>query len=127
VTYERHFFEIPICRCSRDEHHAAIERKRDMFATLPLASAPNDRLRDIFTERYFTEWDYNEVVGWIRVFWLGPQLRAEYHLAKGTRHRLAQHRKFECCQSFSRRRFLSTLVAPKLWPSSEGSSKRLCG
>jgi hypothetical protein len=98
VLFDRYFFEIPIYRCSREAHHAAIERKRDRFATLPLASAPSDRLRDIFNERYFTEWAYNEVVGWIRVFWLGPQLRAEYHLAKGARHLLAQHRRFECCE-----------------------------
>lgn len=98
MTADRYFLEIPVYRCSRAKHANEMERARQQYAARSGCSAASrPRLDQHFNERYFTEWDYNEVVGWIRLFWLGPQLRAEYFLAAGERYRRAQHCKFERC------------------------------
>ena len=85
LEFERHFFEIAVYRCSPDSFHA--KRERDTQEHLDWIARnggpPRDQFPDIykaaaerFVERYGT-WRYNQIVGWVRLYVLGRQVRGE--------------------------------------------------
>lgn len=119
---ERYFFEIPIYRCSQATHiseikkeeqelHSGETKARQMGKHLrDKGSTPDDQqLRSMFQvhphlvleEWRFVNnclpWRYNQIVGWIRLYVLGTQIRGEYYftllkrIIRGTRPKCLFH------------------------------------
>lgn len=81
----RHFFELPIYRCSEDDFNR--QYKKDLNERLqPLAESisapPEDSavLRNAeqnFWENYGGPWRYNQLVGWLQLYVGSDQIRGE--------------------------------------------------
>ena len=87
---ERHFFEIPIYRCPIDQHTKEMERdKLDWLG--PLQETKNSAPESFSNaERWWESirwypWRYNEVIGWLRLFVFGSQIRGELWYTKAKR------------------------------------------
>lgn len=78
----RNIFEVPIYRCSLDEHTKFIDREREQYMAYigadPVKTPEShaSAIRAFEAERWYS-WRYNEVVGWVRVYALGSQVRGE--------------------------------------------------
>jgi hypothetical protein len=98
IMLEIYFFDVPVYRLPEsryyDEMNAYIER------TMYPGPPEHDALTRSFHERYpdrklhFREhlrdvfggaWTFNEIVGWIRLHFLGTQIRGEYWATKSKR------------------------------------------
>lgn len=70
------FFEIPIYRCSPEKHSKEVEMDYQKFA---YKCYPMD-MRDI-KEFYYTliwnHWKYNDIIGYLNLYILGNQFRAD--------------------------------------------------
>jgi len=86
----KRFFDVPVYRLSREEYY----RLRDAFVEKALfpnipgvelsrardAANPSEnvRVRGILERSYGGMWEYNEIIGYIRLHFLGSQVRGEY-------------------------------------------------
>jgi len=87
----RYFFDLPVYRLPRDEYYAArdahIENSifrpgtpEEPFLRQQEKSNPhrNDAFRDHLQRTYGGCWEFNEIIGYIRLHFLGSQVRGEY-------------------------------------------------
>ncbi|MGA2365608.1 MAG: hypothetical protein ABSG12_08955 [Steroidobacteraceae bacterium] len=86
----RYFFDLPVYRLSAEQYYAERDAyiKRIIFRT-DTAEEPdlqqrekatpriNDAFRNHLTEKY-GGWEFNEIIGYIRLHFLGSQIRGEY-------------------------------------------------
>jgi hypothetical protein len=79
---EEFFFEIPIYRCSEDEHNTQWQHEIDRL--MQSVKPYKDRNPEGYKERLeyvrqltWRQWRYAEVVGWIRLHRLDTQIRGE--------------------------------------------------
>jgi hypothetical protein len=84
---ERYFFEIPIYRCPIDRHTKEMEKdKLDWLE--PSQEVKNSHPEYFCHAKRFWEshrwypWRYNEVIGWLRLFVFGSQIRGELWYTK---------------------------------------------
>ena len=81
-------FEIPIYRCS-SEHHAQDLQKIREKNYLEFAGPQN--ILEFQDFKYFIEnafcysWKYNEIVGYLNIYFLGSQFRIEYYYVQNKR------------------------------------------
>jgi hypothetical protein len=90
---DRYFFEIPIYRISHEKFDKGYENafhrhwKNFIGASGLDPSQIQDSIRlhvkQGFWETYGGPWNYNQVIGWIRLYVLGSQLRGELWRMKG--------------------------------------------
>lgn len=71
---EKYFYDLPVYRLPRAEYYAA----RDAFVA-ERNPRRNDALLDHLQQLYGGCWEFNEIVGYIRLHFLGTQVRGEYH------------------------------------------------
>lgn len=103
----RYFYDVPVYRL--EEERYADDLNHHIESTLfpisdPLSSALRERdwlnpsekasLRDHLTEKYGGCWLYNEIVGYIRLFFLGSQVRGEYFAISQRRAIRTRHKIF---------------------------------
>jgi hypothetical protein len=95
MSTERHILEIPIYRIPRDAFYSQFERDRNRhldrkrkLGGIQPSQLPNWEIgvSDRFSESYGAPWRYNQVVGWLRLFRLGIQLRADIWLTQAKRY-----------------------------------------
>jgi hypothetical protein len=82
------FFDIPVYRCSQDKHSAEMDSEKCRFlGRLQRTSTAeiNDDLERLFDREVSYPWRFNDIIGWIRLFVLGPQLRGELWWNRTTR------------------------------------------
>ena len=86
------FFEIPIYRCSPDQFvvETANEKSRWLNPIEGLKTASPENYA--FSERWYDNhnrypWDFNEIVGYLRLYALGDQIRGELWFMKAKRIR----------------------------------------
>ena len=84
------FSEIPIYRCSPDKHESWFvgEKKKSLLpfeATRDTAPESLAISKQWFDEWHWYPWRYNEVIGWLRLYALGGQIRAELWFVKAKR------------------------------------------
>ena len=101
---ERYFFEIPIYRVKRLTFQAQFEkdqashldRQRALGGVLPGQLRDwESMVRDRYWASYGAPWRFNQVVGWVRLFWLGSQLRGDLWLVRARRYsRRMAHKQF---------------------------------
>lgn len=90
-TAERYFYDVPVYRIAEDRYLEELIRHTEkvlfpaddpLSATLRerdrLNPAENEQLRAHIAFKYGGCWQYNEIVGYIRLFFLGSQIRGEY-------------------------------------------------
>lgn len=88
---EKHFYDLPVYRLSRKRYYKDMDEyiKKNMYSGSPShlkmmedfyrkeptrKREAEDRLR----ESYGGSWEYNEIIGYIRLYFLGTQIRGEY-------------------------------------------------
>ena len=87
----RYFFDLPVYRLSAEQYYAGRDAyiERIIFRTgtpeephlrqREMASPrSNDALRNHLTEKYGGCWQFNEIIGYIKLDFLGSQIRGEY-------------------------------------------------
>jgi hypothetical protein len=90
IHTDRYIFEIPIYRCSPDQHTSLLaEEKRKSLQLFEVTrdTAPRSLAisKQWFDERHWYPWRYNETIGWLRLYALGAQIRAELWYVKARR------------------------------------------
>lgn len=110
----RSLFEIPIYRCSIGEHDQDVQKHVDS----ELAIYPKDRFPENYEKMRFWAlfradkgWLYNEIIGWLRLFTLGTDIRGEVFLVK-------ERKRFGMVKKTFRYRGNELIVFPKSTTSS---------
>ncbi len=79
---EYYFFEIPIYRCSpeqfRDEQDSI---KNSIIEKDKVEYYSNETANTLYRLKSYP-FDYNETIGWIRLYYLGTQIRGDYYFEK---------------------------------------------
>ncbi len=106
---ELYFYEIPIYRCNIKKHTDEFDKERKGFTDFFLRHG-GDQLPDHslqksiqrFEERQWYPWLYNEIIGYIRIFTCGTQIRGETWFidAKRIRRDLKRKRLFYFGKAF---------------------------
>jgi hypothetical protein len=86
-----YILDLPVYRLPEDQYNAErnayVDRKmrQILLSTAPEHPATADNLsdretsiRDFFFKQYGGIWRYNEIIGYLRLYFLGSQVRAEY-------------------------------------------------
>lgn len=94
-----HFFEIAIYRCRVETHTHEQERAKQKYmeffeASRESAPSSYERASSWFDSEHWYPWQYNEVIGWLRLYTLGSQIRGELWMAKAKRHVAGGRRRF---------------------------------
>lgn len=100
LEFERYFFEIAIYRKDPDSFYAEREKmvQKQLYWIEQHGGAEREKHPDIYEEQKerlvetYGSWRYNEVIGWLRLYVLGDQIRGETWFidAKQIRHNLAK-------------------------------------
>ncbi|WP_027375705.1 hypothetical protein [Kaistella palustris] len=81
-------FEIPIYRCSNEKHSKEISTLRNnfysQFAGLQ-QGLPFEYYKFFIDDNFCYSWKYNEIVGYLNLYFLGNQFRIEYWFIKNER------------------------------------------
>ena len=98
---EPYYFEIPVYRCSIKTHTAEMKSKEREFT--------HDEWKEVAPESYqnsinyfdrtiWYPWRYNEIIGWIRLYVMGNQIRGEYYFdASGRIRKGIRKKKYVYC------------------------------
>lgn len=76
------FFDLPVYRLTEEKYYADLERYTD--ERIEAAGGPNRNanailhIRQHSTEAFGGPWEYNEIIGYIRLHFVGSQIRGEY-------------------------------------------------
>lgn len=96
---DRYFLDLPIYRLTLDQHTAALEEaKKKYLAPLeaqkeaaPESYVHADRWFDAY---HWYPWRYNEIIGWLRLYALGTQIRGELWFVKAKRITQGMRKRF---------------------------------
>ncbi len=102
MVHERYFFEIAIYRISHDWFNEGYERdlRRHWEQFIRLSGRTREQVskelrlnvEQHFWETYGGPWQFNQAVGWLRLFVLGSQIRADLWMSAAKRlQRTARH------------------------------------
>ena len=101
LHHERYFFDIAIYRTSREQFDKKYDsekrryldklQKLSSFASNPVTDDTRIHDEQHFWENYGCPWQFNQVVGWIRLYILGSQLRGNLCMMKGKRLHRKSH------------------------------------
>lgn len=107
-TGSRYFFDLPVYRLTEDRYNADRDRAVEDALFPPNAAhveqlrehakgnpRANDSIRDHLTHEYGGMWMYNEIVGYIRLYFLGTQVRGEYYAVRAKRIIRTRRKTFE--------------------------------
>ncbi|KQY03696.1 hypothetical protein ASE23_12925 [Rhizobium sp. Root73] len=97
---EVYFFDLPVYRLSPEDYALAWEkgvaadRERIMGkSNFPISDQVDQSIRHDRYRRY-GDWQFNEVVAYIRLYFCGTQLKSAYHSAEKTRNPVTRHKVF---------------------------------
>lgn len=107
-TAERNFFDVPVYRVSEEKYYQDMRQHIDKVLFPPEdpfsntlreldRTKPNENsfIRSHLAEKYGGCWQFNEIVGYIRLFFLGNQVRGEYYVIGQKSTRRTRHKVFE--------------------------------
>lgn len=107
-----YFFDIPIYRLSPEKYSIELNRYLTKKLSSPdmstfLKSNPKIALQneEFFTQQFGGMWEYNEIIGYIKLYILGSQIRGEYSLVKAKRITRTRNKQFK---------YLSDKIEPEL-------------
>ena len=102
---ELYFFEIPIYRTSKEKFYQEVEKninkyfsKLDSFSKEFYENNPKEKLDWEKDQRnvYGNIWEYNDIIGYIKLFFYGTQVRAQYWSIKAKRIIKTKKKDFIC-------------------------------
>lgn len=106
--WEKFFFDVPVYRLSEDRYYEDQKKyiEKNMYPGPPSHNeqkrrvyAEHSELRESFEshlqEGFGGAWDFNEIVGWIRLHFLCDQIRGEYWAVKAKRVVRTRKKEFE--------------------------------
>lgn len=87
---QKFFFEIPIYRCTFEAHTELIAREKDEYLRCIGAdpiTKPDSYANSVasFDKERWYSWRFNEVVGWLRLYRYGSQIRGELWFVRSKR------------------------------------------
>lgn len=74
------FFEIPIYRCSRDKHTTEMEELENKVVPKTMQEPypqSYQNMKNHFDKAMWYPWQYNEIIGYLNLYILGSQFRAD--------------------------------------------------
>jgi len=105
---EKYFIEIPVYRIPEKRYYKEMDIyiKRHLHSGWPqqdalmqktLEESPSFKLsfEKILRDSYGGAWNYNEIIGYIRLYFFGTQIRGEYWGTKAKRKRRTRKKVFE--------------------------------
>ena len=98
MSAETSIIDVPVYRLSPEQHEAALEKAADRFVgdIMDNPSVPHHMVnseRQRFRHEKAAPWLFNEVVGWVRVYALGTQIRGQTYFAVGKKLCLAPQKR----------------------------------
>jgi hypothetical protein len=80
---ENYFFELPVYRCTREKYYEDLKLLREKInEKVQFVEGQEKKTEEIklwlYTRKSYN-YDYNETIGWIKLYILGNQIRGEYH------------------------------------------------
>ena len=96
MAFMVYFYDIPVYRLKEDEYN----NDRDKFIDKSTKMYEHDHnyyvnLRDLYFKDYGGMWLYNEIIGYIRLHFLGTQVRGEYYSVNKKRIVKSRRKQFE--------------------------------
>ena len=97
---EPYYFEIPVYRCKIEKHTMEMKKRESEFDNHEIketAPISYQNLKNHFHKTIWYPWRYNEVIGWVCLYILGNQIRADYYfitakrIGKGIRKKRFQY------------------------------------
>jgi hypothetical protein len=100
------FYDIPVYRLTEKQYEARqanhvnkeiSNEKQSYFIGKMYVEDPSqeEQRRTHLRRRYGGPWDFNEIIGWIRLYFYGDQVRGEWwKIDKSTKHK-SRHKQFE--------------------------------
>ncbi|MBL6653640.1 MAG: hypothetical protein ISP49_18745 [Reyranella sp.] len=85
------FFDVPVYRLPIDQY----DRQQNAYIAKILDGRDNPAFRDHLWDKYGGTWLFNEIIGYIRLHFLGGQVRGEYFAVKAKRIVRTRHKQFE--------------------------------
>lgn len=80
---ENYFFELPIYRCSSEKYYKELDiLRKKIDKSIPFIQGQENLIEEIKNSRFACQsynFEYNETIGWIKLYVLGNELRGEYH------------------------------------------------
>lgn len=86
-TGMRYFFDLPVYRIPRGRYY----QEREAFLSKNSSSNDDSAIREHLQRVYGGPWEYNEIIGYIKLHFLGTQVRGEYFAIR--RQRLVRTRR----------------------------------
>ncbi|MEM0907031.1 MAG: hypothetical protein AAGJ94_06685 [Pseudomonadota bacterium] len=91
-----YFFDLPVYRLNRHRYFAQLDHmlQRQYTST---RYGPSEEMKQWYKEHQFDRfgcWQYNEIVAYIRLHFVGNQIRGEYFSAEKKRSRLSRSKLF---------------------------------
>lgn len=71
LTY---FWDIPVYRITAEKYNSDLQK----FLRKSLGNDPNPIIEDHYRQAFGGSWRFNEIIGYIRLYFLGSQVRGEY-------------------------------------------------
>lgn len=112
TTATRHIFDLPVYRIPRDRYYD----ERDAFINKHAEPEAGASFRDHLERVYGGPWEYNEIIGYIKLHFLGDQVRGEYFAVSKTRIVRTRRKLFE---------FQTWKLAPEITVNVESSATLL--
>ena len=107
-----YFFDIPVYRLSQEEYSANLSRYIETNLNNPTMleffNEHPERLiqyEDFYSREYGGMWEYNEIIGQIKLYILGSQIRGEYYSVDAKRIVKTRKKRFK---------FISYKIEPEL-------------
>lgn len=96
-----YFFDLPVYRLSPADYASAWEKTISAERAKIITMHPEYEISDVMDQairfnRYqrYGEWQFNEVIAYIRLYFSGSQLMAEYHSAEKQRNPISRSKVF---------------------------------
>ncbi|ESQ90250.1 hypothetical protein [Asticcacaulis benevestitus] len=94
---EKHFYDLPVYRLSEEKYYelanqeldARDQKQQAILAPHPVPDSYRSRIEQHRYDKY-GPWRFNEILGYIRLFFLGSQIRGEYFSAEKQQNRLSR-------------------------------------
>lgn len=85
---DNYFFEIPIYRCTKEKYFVEMGKLREKInSEIPciLGNEKNtEKTKSILFSTQSYNYEFNEIIGWLKLYVLGNQIRGEYHFEVST-------------------------------------------
>jgi hypothetical protein len=98
----RYFFDLPVYRISYDQYYkrrdALLARTRNQIRALAgSVYEPTESMLQRYEDQFYDNygpWEFNEIIAYIRLHFLGSQVRGEFFSAEKKRNLLSRHKVF---------------------------------